>query len=44
LAVTLNRLGRAADARARLETLLGSGVTFSDRAEAEKLLLQLKQG
>jgi cellulose synthase operon protein C len=44
LAVTLNRLGRTADARARLETLLGSGVTFSDRAEAEKLLQQLKQG
>jgi putative PEP-CTERM system TPR-repeat lipoprotein len=44
LAVTLNRLGRTADARARLETLLGSGVTFSDRPEAEKLLQQLKQG
>jgi cellulose synthase operon protein C len=44
LAVALNRLGRTADARATLETLLGSGVTFSDRAEAEKLLQQLKQG
>jgi len=27
-----------------LETLLGSGVTFSDRTEAEKLLRQLKRG
>ena len=44
LAVALNRLGRTADAQARLETLLGSGVTFSDRAEAEKLLQQLKRG
>jgi hypothetical protein len=44
LAVVLNRLRRTADARARLETLLGSGVTFPDRAEAEKLLQQLKQG
>ena len=44
LAVALNRLGRTADAQATLETLLGSGVTFSDRAEAEKLLQQLKQG
>jgi putative PEP-CTERM system TPR-repeat lipoprotein len=44
LVVALNRLGRNSDARARLETLLGSGVTFSDRAEAEQLLQQLKQG
>jgi putative PEP-CTERM system TPR-repeat lipoprotein len=44
LAVALNRLGRTTDARARLETLLGSGVTFSDRAEAEQLLQQLKRG
>jgi cellulose synthase operon protein C len=44
LAVALNRLGRTADAQAKLETLLGSGVTFSDRAEAEKLLQQLKHG
>jgi predicted Zn-dependent protease len=44
LAVALKRLGRTADAQARLETLLGSGVTFSDRTEAEKLLQQLKQG
>jgi Flp pilus assembly protein TadD len=44
LAVALNRLGRTADAQATLETLLGSGVTFSDKAEAEKLLQQLKRG
>jgi putative PEP-CTERM system TPR-repeat lipoprotein len=44
LAVAFNRLGRTVDAQARLETLLGSGVTFSDRAEAEKLLQQLKRG
>jgi tetratricopeptide (TPR) repeat protein len=42
LAVVLKRLGRTADAQARLETLLGSDVMFSDRAEAEKLLQQLK--
>jgi tetratricopeptide (TPR) repeat protein len=44
LAIVLNRLGRIADAQARLETLLGSGVAFSDRAEAEKLLQELKRG
>jgi putative PEP-CTERM system TPR-repeat lipoprotein len=44
LAVALNRLGRTADAQATLEMLLGSGVTFSDKAEAEKLLQQLKRG
>jgi tetratricopeptide (TPR) repeat protein len=44
LAVALNRLGRTADAQAMLETLLGSGVTFSGRGEAEKLLQQLKRG
>jgi len=44
LAIALNRLGRTADAQATLVTLLGSGVTFSDRAEAEKLLLKLKRG
>jgi putative PEP-CTERM system TPR-repeat lipoprotein len=43
LAVAFKRAGRAADARAMLETLLDSGVTFSDRPEAEKLLQQLKQ-
>jgi Flp pilus assembly protein TadD len=44
LAVALNRLGRTADAQATLETLLGPGVTFSDKTEAEKLLQQLKRG
>ena len=44
LAVALNRVGRTADAQAMLETLLGSGAAFSDKAEAEKLLQQLKRG
>ncbi len=44
LAVAVNRLGRTADAQAMLEALLGSGTNFSDRAEAEKLLQQLKRG
>ena len=44
LAVALHRTGRAADAQAMLETLLGSGVTFSDKADAEKLLQELKRG
>jgi hypothetical protein len=43
LAVALSRLGRTADAQATLETLLGSGLAFSDRSEAEKLLQQLKR-
>jgi tetratricopeptide (TPR) repeat protein len=41
-AVALTRLGRTGDVQARLEMLLGA--TFSDRAEAEKLLQQLKRG
>ena len=44
LAVALHRVGRAADAQAMLESLLGSGVAFGDKAEAEKLLEQLKRG
>jgi Flp pilus assembly protein TadD len=44
LAVALHRVGRAADAQATLETLLGSGVSFADKAEAEKLLQELKHG
>jgi predicted Zn-dependent protease len=44
LAVALHRVGRAADAQAMLETLLGSGVPFADKAEAEKLLQDLKRG
>jgi cellulose synthase operon protein C len=42
LAVALNRVGRTADAQTTLETLLGSGAAFSDKAEAEKLLQELK--
>jgi thioredoxin-like negative regulator of GroEL len=44
LAVALHRAGRPADAQAMLETLLGSGVSFTDRAEAQKLLHELKPG
>ena len=44
LAVALHRVGRQADAQAMLENLLGSGVSFSDKAEAEKLLQELKRG
>ena len=42
LAVALQRVGRRADAQAMLEALLGSGVSFADKAEAEKLLQELK--
>jgi len=44
LAVALRRVGRAADAQAMIETLLGSGVSFTDKAKAEKLLQELKHG
>jgi len=44
LAVALQRVGRPADAEAMLETLLGSGVSFTDKSEAEKLLRDLKRG
>jgi len=44
LAVALQRVGRPADALAMLETLLGSGVSFTDKADAEKLLQELKRG
>jgi len=44
LAVALHRVGRAADARAMLEGLLNSGGSFADKAEAEKLLQELKRG
>ena len=44
LAVALHRVGRPADARAVLEHLLGSGISFADKAEAEKLLQELKRG
>ena len=44
LAVALQRADRPADARAVLERLLGSGISFADRGEAEKLLQDLKSG
>lgn len=44
LAVALNRAGRAGDAQAMLEKLLASGASFADKADAEKLLQQLKRG
>ena len=44
LAVALQRIGRPADAQTMLETLLGSGVAFTDKDEAQKLLLELKHG
>jgi putative PEP-CTERM system TPR-repeat lipoprotein len=43
LAVALHQVGRQADAQATLENLLGSGASFSDKAEAEKLLQELKR-
>ena len=43
LAMALQRVGRPADARAMLEPLLASGVSFADRAEAEKLLHDVKR-
>jgi hypothetical protein len=42
--VALHKVGRPADARTMLETLLGSGVSFADKADAEKLLKDLKHG
>jgi putative PEP-CTERM system TPR-repeat lipoprotein len=44
LAVALQNVGRPAEARAMLESLLGSGGSFAERAEAEKLLQELKRG
>jgi putative PEP-CTERM system TPR-repeat lipoprotein len=44
VAVALQRAGRASDARAVLEKLLSSGVSFASKAEAEKLLDELKRG
>ena len=43
LAVALYRVGRAADARIILENLLGSLGSFADRAEAERLMQELKR-
>ena len=42
LAVALSRTGRGADAQAMLEKLIGSGAAFADKAQAEKLLAELK--
>jgi putative PEP-CTERM system TPR-repeat lipoprotein len=44
VAVALGRAGRPADARAVLEKLLSSGGSFSSRADAQKLLDELKRG
>jgi tetratricopeptide (TPR) repeat protein len=44
LAVVLERLGWRTDAQSILEAVLGSGMMFPDKAEAEKLLQQLKRG
>jgi tetratricopeptide (TPR) repeat protein len=44
LAVALDRVGRSTDAQAILEALLGTGVSFADKAAAEQLLRQLKRG
>jgi len=42
LAVALSRAGRTGDAQATLEKLLGSGASFTDKPQAEKLLAQIK--
>jgi putative PEP-CTERM system TPR-repeat lipoprotein len=44
LAVALHRVGRPGEALSMLESLLESGVSFTDKAEAEKLLQKLRQG
>jgi len=44
VAVALGRAGRAADARAVLEKLLGSGASFTSKEDAQKLLDELKRG
>ena len=44
VAVALQRAGRASDARAVLEKLLSSDASFASKAEAEKLLDELKRG
>ena len=43
LAAALQRAGRPKDALAMLEPLLGSGVSFADKAAAEKLLQDVKR-
>jgi cellulose synthase operon protein C len=42
LAVALHRVGRSTDALSMLEKLLGSGASFTDKPEAQKLLAELK--
>jgi hypothetical protein len=42
--VALHRVGRPGEALSMLESLLESGVSFADKAEAEKLLQKLRQG
>ncbi len=44
LAVALHRVGRPTEAAAMLEALLGSGAPFTDKADAERLLQELKRG
>jgi len=44
LAVAFHRAGRQNDAQATLEALLGSGVSFAEKPDAEKLLEELKRG
>ena len=44
LAVALHRIGRPGDAEALLTALLASGVSFTDKVEAAKLLHELKPG
>ncbi len=44
VAVALGKAGRPADARAVLENLLSSGTPFPTKADAEKLLDELKKG
>jgi cellulose synthase operon protein C len=42
LAVALHRVGRSTDAETMLEQLLGSGASFADKPQAQKLLAELK--
>jgi len=44
VAVALGRAGRPADARAILEKLLDSGASFASKADAQKLLDDLRRG
>lgn len=44
LAVALKRTGQPADAKTLLESILSSGATFPSKADAEKLLQELKKG